>query len=58
LKTTFAVVFFKSVSHSLQIQLARHLLTMVEPDIGEEVERGNPALFGGNWSPDWCNSRP
>ncbi len=42
----------------MQVRLAEYMLTMVEPDIGEEVERGEPAFFGGNWSPGWCNTRP
>jgi hypothetical protein len=41
-----------------QVRLAEYLLTMVEPDIEEEVERGEPSLYGGCWSPGWCTSRP
>jgi hypothetical protein len=29
----------------VQVRLAEYMLTMVEPDIGEEVERGEPAFF-------------
>jgi hypothetical protein len=29
----------------VQVRLAEYILTMVEPDIGEEMERGEPAFF-------------
>ena len=29
---------------------------MVKPDIAARLDEGNPANFGGVWSPGWCNA--
>ncbi len=31
---------------------------MIDPDISEEVEAGNPNNFGGTFSSGWCNAEP
>jgi hypothetical protein len=42
----------------MQVRLAEYMLTMVETDIGEEVERGDPAFFSWDYPflelMNWC----
>jgi hypothetical protein len=33
------------MNRCVQVRLAEYMLTMVDQDIGEEVERGDPAFF-------------
>ena len=32
--------------------------SMITPNIGPEIENGNPRHFNGTFSPGWCQSEP
>ena len=39
-------------------RLEEYRETMIPPNIGDDVEQGNPKYFNGTFAPGWCQSEP
>lgn len=49
---------YPSIVTDLKARLSKYSKTMIKPDIGAEIQAGNPNNFGGFFTSGWCKAEP